>query len=262
MLRFLLAAVAMGLSASTTVAQATPGVETRTVTYQDDGVTFRGYLAKPQAARGELPGVLVVHEWWGLNDYVKRRARQLAELGYVAFAADMYGGGKTTDDPKQAGQWAGALYNDRKELRDRAEAGLEVLADLPGVDEDRLAAIGYCFGGTVAIELAYEEDDLDGVVSFHGSPKPALDEDDDIEARILVLHGDDDPTVSDADLKAFTDSLDARHADYRVIRYEGAKHGFTNPAAADAGMDAVAYNREADEQSWAAMKAFLEDVFK
>lgn len=265
MLRIIMLALTTALLTGVTVSAQTPQIETRTIEYREDGVTYRGYLARPQAVAGEQPGerpgVLVVHEWWGLNEYAKQRTRELAELGYVAFAVDMYGEGKTTDDAAQAGKWAGALYTNREKMRDRAEAGLEVLEDLDGVDDDRLAVIGYCFGGTVATELAYEDDDLTGAVSFHGNPMPAMADDDDIEARILVLHGDADPLVSDAELKAFTDSMDRKRVNYRVIRYPDAKHSFTNPDADDLGMDGVGYNAEADEKSWADMKEFLADIF-
>ena len=261
MFRCLMMSVLVGALSCSAAGQAQPDVETRVVGYEHDGVRLEGYLARPRGATGELPGVLVVHEWWGLNDYAKRRAREVAALGYVALAVDMYGAGQVTQDAEQAGRWSGALYGNRELLRDRAEEWLEVLEDLEGVDDDRLAAIGYCFGGTVAIELAYEDDDLDAVVSFHGSPKPALEDDDDIDARFLVLHGDADPMVSDADLKLFTDSLDRRDVRYKVVRYDGAKHGFTNPDADDAGIEGVAYDEAADRQSWEAMKTFLRQVF-
>lgn len=236
-------------------------IETEDVPYEHDGVSFVGYLARPAERDGERPGILVVHEWWGLNDYVRQRTRDLAEMGYIAFAADVYGEGKATDDPEQAGAWAGAVRGDRDLFRDRLQAALDTLAESEGVDDDRFAVIGFCFGGTGAVEIGYASDDIDGVVSFHGNPMPARDSDDDIEARFLILHGDADPMVSDEDLQAFADPLDERGVDYRIVRYEGALHAFTNPAADVLDNDAVGYHAEAAEQSWLEMQTFFDEIF-
>lgn len=238
-----------------------PVIETRTVEYTKDGVTYRGYLAKPRELKGQVPGILVIHEWWGLNEFAKLQTRRLAELGYVAFAADMYGDGRTTSDPQQAGQWSGELYNNRRLLRSRAEEALNVLEDVEGVDDDRLAVIGYCFGGTVAVELGYETDDVKLAVSFHGNPMPAREQDDDIEARFLVLHGTADTLVPEEVLTAFSRVLDAKGARYRIIRYDGAKHSFTNPAADALDMDGVGYDAYAARRSWAHMRELFDEVF-
>lgn len=244
-----------------------PSIKTRTIEYEHNGVTFRGYLAQPASTGDDddndddRPGILVIHEWWGLNDFARKQTRRLAELGYVAFAADMYGEGRTTDDPQQAGQWAGRVQGNRELLRDQADAALEVLEDIDNVDDDRLGVIGFCFGGTVAVELGYDEDDVDAVVSFHGNPMPALEDDDDIEASFLILHGTADTLVPEARLKAFASALDRRNAQHRIIRYDGAKHAFMNPAADDLAMEGVGYDAQAARQAWADMQAFFNEVF-
>ena len=251
----------MGLAAS-----ALAEVQTRTVEYEHDGVKLQGYLALPDGAApagdDDRQGVLVVHEWWGLNDYVKSRARQLAELGYVAFAPDMYGSGKVTTDPKEAGAWAGELYSDRQKMRARARAGFDVLHKQPGVDG--LAAIGYCFGGAVALELAYTDpDDLEGVAVFHGGPKPPLPGDE-LEADVLILHGTDDPLTKLDDVKKVVEAIETKEEqdddEVTLVTYPGAQHAFTNPDADKAGINGVAYNAAADRASWEALKAFLAEV--
>lgn len=237
---------------------ASADITTESVPYSHDGVELEGYLAVPD---GEARGaVLVVHEWWGLNDYAKMRAKMLAELGYVAFVVDMYGKGKVTSDPGQAGQWAGAVTGDRATYRARALAGLEAFTDTGVIAEGmKVAAIGYCFGGTTVTELAYSGADLAGVVSFHGNPMPAM-EDDTIHAALLICHGDADPLVSDESLNAATDTLDAKGADWLLIRYAGAKHAFSNPDADSYGMPPVGYNAKADKRSWGHMQSFLGEV--
>lgn len=271
-------ALLAGVAVAPAEAQLSDGIETRTIEYEHDGEKFRGYLAKPKGLSDDddRPGVLVVHEWWGLNDYAQRRARMLAELGYVAFAADMFGEGKTTDNPVEAAALAGAVYAQRQKMRDRAEAALDVLEDVDGVDDDRLAAIGYCFGGTTVLELAYAEGrddadadedrdelpDLRGVVSFHGNPKAPNDDDKWVPARVLLLHGSADPMVKESDVNDVAALIRERGGDARVIAYPGAEHAFTNPGVDAAGIDGASYQKEADEQSWEAMKAFLQEVLK
>jgi len=233
-------------------------VVTQSVAYEHDGVRLVGYLAYDDTRSEPRPGVLIVHEWWGLNDYAKKRARMLAELGYVAFAVDMYGEGKTTDDPKQAGQWAGALYGDADLWRARAMAGLKQLTGHARVDAERCFAIGYCFGGSTVTQLAYAEAPLLGVVSFHGSlPMPQDGETPEITAELLICHGEADPLVKPAEVDAFKAKLDELNATYTFIGYSGAKHSFTSPAADTRGMDAVGYNRRADIRSWAHMRGFF-----
>jgi len=237
-------------------------IKTTDVDYEHDGVALRGFLAVDAGRDTHKGAVLIVHEWWGLNDYARSRATQLAELGYVAFAVDMYGRGKVTDDPKQAGQWAGALYQDRALLRARAAAGLAAFHKAAGLADDApVAAIGYCFGGTTVTELAYSNaPGLVAVVSFHGNPKPAL-EDDRVSATLLFCHGDADPLVKDEELEAVGQSLDAKDADWMLIRYSGAKHSFTNPKADAYGMDPVGYDEAADKRSWQHMLTLFDEVF-
>ncbi len=232
--------------------------KTQTVSYTHEDTALEGYLVLPE---GDPRGaVLVVHEWWGLNDYAKRRADMLADLGYIAFAIDMYGKGKVTEDPAQAGRWAGEVTRDRRFYRDRAMAGLNALKASGYLPENTpIAAIGYCFGGTTVMELAYAGADLAGVVSFHGNPKPPLP-DDVIRASILICHGDADPLVTDDTLKATTSALDDKGVDWMLIRYAGAKHAFSNPKADSYGMPPVGYDARADRRSWQHMKAFLDEV--
>jgi len=237
-------------------------IRSETIDYEYQGQPLRGVLFYDDAAEGPRPGVMVVHEWWGLNDYAKGRARQLAEMGYVAFAADMYGPGKVTTDAQQAGQWSGAVYADRDKARGLARAGLDALAARPEADADRLGAIGFCFGGTTVLELAYSGAPVAGVVSFHGSPRPATDADARrIEARLLVLHGAADPMVPLSQIETFVNAVEGHGIDWELVMYGGAVHAFTNPAADHAGIDGVAYDADAAERSWARMQWFFETLF-
>lgn len=237
-------------------------VQMQDVTYEHGDVELHGVLAQDEAVDEPKGAVLIVHEWWGLNDYAKGRTRQLAELGYVAFAVDMYGAGKVTINADQAGQWAGELYADRSLARGRVVAGLDAFREAAGLEADApVVAIGYCFGGTTVTELAYTgAPGLVGVASFHGNPKPPA-EDDTIRASLMFCHGDADPLVSNESLAELGDALDAKDADWLLIRYAGAKHAFTNPDADKAGMDAVAYQKTADQRSWRHMRAFFDELF-
>jgi len=236
-------------------------IHTETVPYTYGGVTYNGYLAYDDALKGPLPGVLVFHEWWGLNDYAKMRARKVAELGYVAFAADMYGGGVTTTNPDEAGKLSGAL-RDKPEGREIAKAALGVLAKNPLVDAKRIAAIGYCFGGSVALELAYSGADLAGVVTFHaGLTTPKPDEMKSVKARFLICHGANDTFESPEDIAKFQEAMRTGGYDWQMIYFGGAVHSFTNPDADKFGMKGIAYNKLADERSWEYMKIFLAGVF-
>ena len=254
--------VGMGLCA---MAQA--AVVTETIKYEIGGKPFAGMLAYDSAATGKRPGVLVVHEWWGLNDYAKERARALAQMGYVAFAADMYGEGIVATTPDEAGKLAGQFrgrwdQGGRQEMRARARAALTVLARQRHVDSARLAAIGYCFGGTVALELAYSGADLDGVVTFHGGLTVPDDADlPGLKAKILVLHGASDTSVKPETITALQEALTKAKADWQMIYYGGAVHGFSNPANTGGLSANVAYDPNAARRSWAAMGAFLAEIF-
>ncbi|NHN79134.1 dienelactone hydrolase family protein [Azotobacter chroococcum] len=241
-------------------------IQTRELTYQStDGTPLVGYYAYDDAIEGPRPGVVVVHEWWGLNDYAKRRARDLAGLGYSALAIDMYGQGKHTTHPADAQSFMQAATANAENAKGRFLAGLELLKAQPQTDGRKIAAIGYCFGGRVVLDMARQGVPLAGVVSFHGSlatTTPATPGS--VKARVLVAHGEADSFVSDQDIANFKHEMEQAGADYRFNRYPGARHSFTNPnAAAHAshGLD-VAYQKEADERSWADMQAFLKEVFK
>jgi dienelactone hydrolase len=238
-------------------------IETQTVEYQHGETRLVGYLAYPKEAKGPLPGVLVVHEWMGLNDYAKHRAEQLADLGYVAFAADIYGDGKVAADIQEAGKLAGSFKGDRPLFRARVVAGLEALKAQPLVDSGKVAAIGYCFGGTAVLELARGGSEAAGVVSFHGGlDTPTPEDAKNIRAKVLVLHGADDPLVPDAQVAAFQQEMRQGGVDWQLVAYGGAVHGFTNPANGDdPGGRGVAYHAAADTRSWAAMRQFFAELF-
>lgn len=245
------------------VASASAEVRTDRIEYRHGDAVLEGYLAYDDALAGKRPGVLVVHEWWGVNDYAKQRAVQLARLGYIAFALDMYGKGIVTTDPKEAGRLSGIFKNDRALGRSRAVAGLKVLQGRPQVDPGRIAAIGYCFGGTVVLEMVRNGADLKGVASFHGSlATPNPDDAKKIRGKVLVLHGADDPFVGQTEIAAFQEEMRQAKVDWQMNWYGGAVHSFTNPDAGKAGIAGVAYNESADLRSWQAMRAFFDEIFK
>ena len=233
------------------------------VDYRHGDTILEGYLAYDDVSKEVRSGVLVVHEWYGLNDYARKRADQLAQLGYVAFALDMYGKGVRAADNKEAGALAGKIKGDRPLMRGRASAGLDVLKKHGLVDPKRVAAIGYCFGGTTVLELARAGADVAGVVSFHGgldtpSPEAAAP----IRAKVLVLHGADDPLVPAAEIAAFQEEMRHAGADWQMVFYGGAVHSFSNPQAGADASKGVAYNEVADRRSWQAMKQFFDEIFR
>lgn len=245
------------------VGYASAAMKTETIDYKVGDKDFRGFLAYDDSISGKVPGVLVVPEWWGLNDYAKSRAERLAKLGYVAFAMDPYGDGKTTTDPKEAGKWAGALRGgDRKELRERANASLDLLKKNEHVDPEKVAAIGYCFGGTAVLELARSGADLAGVVSFHGSlGTPHPEDAKNIKGKVLVCHGADDTFESPEEIAGFQQEMRDAKVDWQMNIYSGAVHAFTNPDADKFGIKGIAYNANADHRSWQAMKDFFSELF-
>jgi dienelactone hydrolase len=207
--------------------------------------------------------VLVVPEWWGLDDYAKRRARELAQMGYVAFAADMYGGGRTTNDPKQAQAWSAALQSTRLSLALRVKPALDTLRRQPQTDPERLAAVGFCFGGTTVLQLAYAGAHLRTAVAFHaGLIAPDSDEARRIRASLLVLDGADDPFVKPEVVEAMRKALAAVHVDYEMATYGHAQHAFSNPDADKHHLPGVAYDARAERRAWGTMKAFLAEQLR
>lgn len=237
-------------------------VKTEAVQYKDGDQVLNGYVSYDDAIPGKRPGVMVVHEWWGLNDYAKRRAEMLAELGYVAFAADMYGDNKVTTHAADAKGWMMQIADNQAAWQQRALAGLEALKSNDKVDTERLAAIGYCFGGATVMQLAYAGADLDGVVSFHGAlPVATAEQRKNIKPSILVAHGERDSHVPPERVAAFKEALEAAGADYEFVTYGGAEHSFTNPDAGSSGVPGLKYDAKADARSWATMQDFLTEVF-
>jgi len=243
-------------------AQAMGAIHTQTIAYTQGDAHLKGYLAYDDAVGPKRPGVLVVPEWWGLNDYAKSRTEQLAKLGYVAFAADMYGDGKTTTNPKEATPLAGPLLEDRGLMRARVNAAFDQLKARAEVDPAKIAAIGYCFGGTSALELARSGAPVLGVVCFHGNlTTSAPDDAKNIKGRVLVLTGANDAFIPPEQRDAFAKEMADAKVNWEMDVYCDAVHAFTNPNAGMFGMVNVAYNKEADERSFARMCAFFNEIF-
>jgi dienelactone hydrolase len=241
------------------------GVTGREVSYQAGNTTLKGYLAYDDAIHGRRPGILVVHEWWGQNAYARKRADMLARLGYTALAVDMYGGGRTADHPETAAKFSGAVSRNLPLMKARFLAARKFLTEQPTVDPDKIAAIGYCFGGSVVLEMAVEGVDLTAVASFHGGlgglSTPAAGA---VKAKILVANGADDPFATAEQIAQFKAKMEAAGADYTFINYPGAKHSFTNPEADRLGKEfnlPLAYNAAADSASWQALQQLLDKVF-
>ncbi|HET8730902.1 MAG TPA: dienelactone hydrolase family protein [Moraxellaceae bacterium] len=241
-------------------------IQTREIPYKaPDGTSLIGYYAYDDSVKGARPGVIVVHEWWGLNDYARRRARELAGLGYAALAIDMFGDGKHTEHAHDAKAWMESATSDAAVSMARAQAGLDLLKAQPEVDAKKLAAIGYCFGGKIVLDMARTGMDLAGVVSFHGvlaTATPA--EKGKVHARVLVLNGADDSFIPADAVAAFKKEMDDAKVDYRFVNYAGAHHAFTSPdadrLAKDNNLD-LAYNAKADKASWKEMRKFFQQIF-
>jgi len=244
---------------------ATQDIRTETVSYSGGGRTLKGYLAWDAAQPGPRPGIALFGEWWGLNDYLKRRAREVAALGYVALAADMYGDGRLAADSTEAGQLMSGLFADMAATSDRVRAAIDTLAHKASVDKSRLGAMGYCLGGALSLHAARLGLPLKGVASFHGSlgkthpAKPG-----DVKASVLVCHGADDKFISADELAGFKDEMRELRVDLKFVSYPGAIHGFTNPEATRNGEKfglPLRYDAATDQQSWNEMVAFWKRVF-
>ena len=246
-------------------AQVHAAVQGKEVSYELGDTTMKGYIAYDDAIKGKRPGVLVVHEWWGQNDYARKRARMLAELGYIALAMDMYGEGLVADNPSDASQMALGVTTDMPTEIARFEAGMNFLRNQKTVDPDQIAAFGYCFGGGVVLNMARIGEKLKGVASFHGvlsTDNPAKPWK--IRAHIISFSGEADPMIGVDKVVAFRKEMDNAGANFRVVTYAGAKHAFTNPESDAMGKKynlPIAYNAEADKDSWEQAKVFLREVF-
>ncbi len=240
-------------------------VKEDTALYKTDSVNMVGYVAWDASSEAKRPVVLIVPEWWGLNDYTKSRARQLAELGYLAFAVDMYGNGMQAENPTVAGQTATPFYQNPAMAKERFDAAMAKALSYPVADNSKLAAIGYCFGGTQVLNMAFLGSPLKGVVSFHGGLETAPVDKNLLKADILVCHGEADDFVPAAQIASFRKKLDSIGASYTFKSYPDATHAFSNPKATETGKKfnmPIAYNAAADSSSWNDMKAFFDKIFK
>lgn len=241
-------------------------IEGKQIEYTSGGVTLKGYLAYDESVTAKRPGVLVVHEWWGHNEYVRKRARMLAELGYTALAVDMYGDGKTAAHPDDAGKFSSEVMKNFPVAKERFLAALELLKKQPTVDPERIAAIGYCFGGGVVLNMARQGIDLKGVASFHGSLAVIpLDKPTPIKAAIRVYNGADDKFVPAEAIEALKKEMAEKKVDFKFMNLPGAVHSFTNPDADEFAKKfsmPLGYNAAADKASWEDMQAFFKTIFK
>jgi dienelactone hydrolase len=242
----------------------TVAIKEEPVTYGANGINFHGYVTYDSSQQGKRPAVLVVHEWWGLTDYPRSRAKQLAQLGYIAMAVDMYGDGKTGEDPKTAQELATPFYKDPTLSKTRLDAAIKTLKTFPQTDASKMAAIGYCYGGYIVLNAAKLGADLKGVASFHGDLSGVPVDKNLLKSKILVCHGEADQFVNQAQVAAFKKSMDSAGVDYSFKTYPKATHAFTNPAATDKGKKynmPIEYNAAADTASWNDMKAFFAKIF-
>lgn len=238
----------------------TPQLKEESISYTLDSVNMNGFVVYSDSSESKRPGILVVHEWWGLNDYAKSRARQLAQLGYVAMAVDMYGNGQTADNPTDAMKLAGPFYANLQMGKQRLDAAIAKLKSLPQTDTSDISAIGYCYGGFIVLNAAKLGADLKQVVSFHGNLSGATPDKNLMKSNVLVCHGEADSMVSAAEVAKFKKQMDSIGAQYSFKSYPNAKHAFTNPRATEMGKKfniEIAYNEDADKNSWEDMKAFL-----
>ncbi len=234
------------------------------VSYATDTTEMRGYLVYDGNLDTKRPGILVIHEWWGHNDYTRKRADMLAELGYTALAVDMYGNGRQADHPEDAGKFSGMVMQNMDAAEARFDAAVELLKSHSTVNPDQIAAIGYCFGGSVALTMANTGKDLDAVAAFHSGVQLPVMPNENLRARVLVCNGAEDPFISPESVAAFTSAMDSINADYNYIAYEGATHSFTSMAADSLGKKfdmPLAYQEKADKESWKQLQDLLNKTF-
>lgn len=234
-------------------------VKTEKVEYKSGDLTFEGVLAYDTQNKGNKPGIMVVHNWMGVSAETESKIAEMAKLGYVVFAGDIYGKGVRPKDTKEAGELAGKYKGDLKLLRERANLAIETLKKQKGVDTGKIFVAGYCFGGTTAIEVARSGADIKGAISFHGGLTPSTD-DKNIKGQVLVLHGAIDPFVPQKDIDGFLKGMNEAKVAYQMNSYSGAVHSFTEKAAGNDNSKGAAYNEQADKRSWVAMKEFLAEL--
>lgn len=237
----------------------------REVAYKSDTTLLRGYVAYDEVNEEKRPGILVVHEWWGHDDYARKRADELAKLGYVALAVDMYGNGKQLDHPKEAMKFSSNVMQNFDVAKERFNAGLELLKSHKYVDENKISAVGFCFGGSVALAMANSGSDLDAVAAFHSGIELPVMPNEDLKAKILVQNGADDAMITAKQEEKFKSALEAINADYKYLKYEGVKHSFTNKNAdsiAEKHNLPLAYDKEATEKSWNQMIEFFNETYQ
>jgi dienelactone hydrolase len=265
MKRLLVTILIMGLAGCAGMSAKSPVIKEEPITYRDGGTTLKGFIVYDESRQGRRPGILVIHEWWGITPHVRGEARKFAEQGYTAFVVDMYGNAQTADNPKDAGKLAGSVIKNSAVMRSRFNAARAELVKHRTVDASRIGASGYCFGGAVAINMARAGADLAGVAGFHAglyvnTPAPKQ-----VKPKILVLNGAADPLVKPDQIEAFKRDMDAAKADYRFINYPGALHAFTNPEATEIGKKfkmPVAYHPEVDRQAKSEAAKFFAEVFR
>jgi dienelactone hydrolase len=236
-------------------------IKTEVVDYKQGNTALQGFVAWDDAIPGKRPGVLVVHEWWGHNQHARNQAERLARAGYVGFALDMFGKGKLASHPQDAQAFVAEATADPKAERARFDTALALLKKRKEVNPAKIAAIGYCFGGGVVLDMLRQGEPLSAAATFHGALTSKLTAKKPIKTPILVLAGADDPMVGKAQLDAFKQEMTAAGAHFRVVEYPGAKHAFTNPDAGKAGVPGLEYNAKADQQSWEELMVFFKDVF-
>jgi len=237
-------------------------IVTENFTYDDGGVLLMGYIAYDESIQDKKPAVIIVHDWMGIGEFAKEKAEAIAKLGYVGFAVDIYGIDSRPKNTQEAGKLAGTFKNDRNLMRKRINLAFDEIKKKNYVNPDRIAVMGYCFGGTVALELARSGADVKGTVSFHGGLDTPFPQDSkNIKGKVLVLHGGDDPFVPREQVSAFEKEMNDAAVDYQLFIYSGAVHSFTNPAAGSDNSKGAAYNEKADKRSWEAMKTFFKEIF-